>query len=77
MASLLEALHELVQQHHLATGDDKPVHSIQVILSSPVVLLSTLEEERVVAGLLELCDDIQQRHLATFAALKQAMGWIK
>ena len=69
MSSLLEALHELIQQHHFAAGDHQAVHSIQVVLTPPVVLLSTLKQEGVVARLLQLCDDVQQRHLAPFTPL--------
>ena len=69
MASLLEALHEFVQQHHLAAGHYQAVHSIQIVLAPPVVLLSTLKQKRVVARLLQLCDDVQQRHLPPLAPL--------
>lgn len=70
--SLLEALHELVQQHHLATGHDKPVHSSQVVLTASVLLLGALKEEGVVAALLELSDHIQQGDLTALTTL-QAM----
>lgn len=71
MASLLKALHELVEQHHLATGDHQPVHSIEVVFPTPVVFFSTLEEERVVASLLQLSNDIQKGYLPSFAALQK------
>lgn len=70
VTSLFQALHELIQQDHFATGDNKPVHRVQVIFTPSVVLLSTLKQEGVVTALLQLCYDIQQRHLPTFATLQ-------
>ena len=72
MAGFFEALHELVQQDHLAAGDYKPVNCIQSIISTPVVLLSTLEEEGVIAALFELSNDVQQGNLSTFTALQKS-----
>ena len=60
MSSLFEALHELVQQDHLAAGDHQAVDSIQVVLAPSVVFLRTLEQEGMVARLLQLSDDVQE-----------------
>ena len=69
MTSLLKALHQLVQQHHLAASHHKPVHSIQVVLPTSVVFFSTLKQEGMVARLFQLCDDVQQGNLPALASL--------
>ena len=70
VTSFLEALHQLIQQNHFATGHHKAVHSIQVIFPAPVVFFGTLKQEGMVACLLQLCNDVQQGYLAPLAALQ-------
>ncbi len=69
MSGLFEALHELIQQDHLAASDHQAVDSIQVVLAPSVVLLCALKQEGVVARLLQLGDDVQKRDLPTLASL--------
>ncbi len=60
----MEAPQEFVQQDHLAAGHDQAVDGVAVLLPSSVVVIRALEQEGVVAALLELCDDVQKAHLA-------------
>ena len=69
MSGLFEALHELVQKDHLAAGDHQAVDGIQVVLAPSVVFLRTLEQEGVVARLLELSDDVQKGDLPALTSL--------
>ena len=50
VAGLLEALEQLVEQHHLAAGEDDAVHGAAVHLLAAELLLRRLEQERVVAA---------------------------
>ena len=63
MAGLLEAAHELVEEDHLAGGDHEAVHGLRAVPAVAEVCLRAAEEEGVVAALLQLRDDVQQRHL--------------
>ncbi len=63
MAGLLEAAHELVEEDHLARGDHQAVHGLRAVAAVAEVRLGAAEEEGVVAALLQLRDDVQQRHL--------------
>ena len=62
-----ETLEQFVQQDHLAGGSDQPVNCIQVLVVAPVLLLCSVEQEGMVAALLELDDDVQQGQLRTAA----------
>ncbi len=64
MAGLLEAAHELVEEHHLAGGHGQAVDGLAVVVGPAEVALRALEEEGVVAALLQLRDDVQQADLA-------------
>ena len=50
MASLLQPLQQLVQEHHLAGGDDDAVHCASIHLLAAELLLGRLEQEGVVAA---------------------------
>ena len=50
MAGLLEAPEQLVEQHHLAAGEDDAVHGAAVHLLPAELLLRGLKQERVVAA---------------------------
>lgn len=65
VASFLEPSEQLVQQHHLATGHRQALYCTLVCLTAAIALLSTLKEEGVVAALLELVDDVEQRDMTT------------
>lgn len=63
MAGFLEAAHELVKEHHFAGRHNKAVHGIAVIVGAAKVSLRALKQKRMVAALLQLCDDVQQADL--------------
>ena len=63
VAGLLEAAHELVKEHHLAGRHNEAIHSVAIIIGAAEVGLRALKQERVVAALLQLRDDVQQADL--------------
>lgn len=63
VAGLLEAAHELVEEHHFAGRHDEAVHGVAVIVGAAEIGLRALKQEWVVAALLQLRDDVQQADL--------------
>lgn len=77
MVCSFELDQQLVQQHHLARGGNQSVCCAAVVsLVAPVLLLRALEQEGVVAALLELRDDVEQGDLAATSACG-SFGWIE
>jgi hypothetical protein len=56
----VQAAEQLVQQHHLARGEHQaPRHVVVAARAQPVLLLRRLEQEGVVAALLQLSNDVE------------------
>lgn len=60
---LLQADQQLVKQHHFARGAHESVDGVQVFVVPPEFLLRRAEQEGVVAALLQLDNDVEQRNL--------------
>lgn len=73
MPICLETAQQLVKEHHLARRLHQAIHCIQVFVIPTILLLCRAEEEGVVAALLELNDDVQQRDLRPFALQRQSI----
>lgn len=63
MAICFERGQELVKEDHFPRGLDETVNRVQILVIPPVLLFCCAEQEGVVAALLELYDDVKQRHL--------------
>ena len=67
MPICLKTAEQFVKEHHLARRLHESVHCIQILVIPTVLLLGCAEEERVVAALLELDDNVQEGDLRTLA----------